>query len=455
MVGMSSTSDAPVLPADLTAAIVRAGYYPALVADVVAAALVREPIENHLVHLETTFDRDVVRRHITVLVLTPTRLLIAHADDHADEPPAPQDVATATTESIPLSAVRGVMLTHVVENPSTYVPGSLGREITLTLGLGHRGRLDLVPASCADPDCDADHGYEGTITGDDIALRISAAADGDDALSQALGLRPRPVRRHRPGLTGRMPPTGDPSAHPPVGAGPALADVLPSVARSLGVPGGGGRRGAAPGFDLPPDPARGDRARRRARPRPARASGRPRAVAARAPGRDPAGGQRASRRRRRRRWAPSAPASPPGRTGCSATRCSCPATDRLLNELSWEDGPDPRTLAAARDGLRGGGRGRGRGRAGRPGLLRRLGADQRGASAGAGSSPRRTLAQRVDATLGRGALGAASARAPLLGRARQGRPRARLRLLAVGRRARERSTASWPGSPRGCPTTAR
>ena len=37
-----------------------------------------------------------------------------------------------------------------------------------------------------------------------------------------------------------MPPTGDPSAHPPVGPGPALADVLPSVARSLGVPWGAG-----------------------------------------------------------------------------------------------------------------------------------------------------------------------------------------------------------------------
>ena len=121
-----------------------------------------------------------------MLVLTPSRLLIAHADDHADEPPAPQDVATATTESIPLSAVRGVMLTHVVENPSTYVPGSLGREITLTLGWGTVARLDLVPASCSDPECDADHGYEGTITGDDIALRISAAADGEDALTRAL-----------------------------------------------------------------------------------------------------------------------------------------------------------------------------------------------------------------------------------------------------------------------------
>jgi hypothetical protein len=183
---MTSAHHAPPLPAELTAAIERAGYYPALVADVVAAALVGEPIDNHLVHLETTFDRDVVRRHITVLVLTPSRLLIAHADDHADEPPAPQEVATATTESIPLSAVRGVMLTHVVEDPEKYVPGTLGRELTLTLGWGTVARLDLVPATCGDPDCDADHGYEGTVTGDDIALRIAAAADGDDALARAL-----------------------------------------------------------------------------------------------------------------------------------------------------------------------------------------------------------------------------------------------------------------------------
>ena len=66
------------------------------------------------------------------------------------------------------------------------VARSLGREITLTLGWGTVARVDLVPASCADPDCDADHGYEGTVTGDDIALRISAAADGEDALAQAL-----------------------------------------------------------------------------------------------------------------------------------------------------------------------------------------------------------------------------------------------------------------------------
>ncbi|HYN29568.1 MAG TPA: DUF5998 family protein [Dermatophilaceae bacterium] len=188
---MDRTFDAPTLPADLTAAIDRAGYYPALVADVVRAALVGEPVSSHLVHLETTFDEDVVRRHITVLALTDTRLLITHADDHADEPPAPRNVATATTESIPLSAVTGVMLTHVVESPESYVPGTLGRELTLTLGWGAVSRVDLLPAVCADPSCDADHGYEGTITSDDIALRISSAADGERALNSALAFAER------------------------------------------------------------------------------------------------------------------------------------------------------------------------------------------------------------------------------------------------------------------------
>ena len=42
-----------------------------------------------------------------------------------------------------------------------------------------------------------------------------------------------------------------------------------------------------------------------------------------------------------------------------------PGADRLLNELSWEDGPDPRTWQPHADGLRGGGRGRRRGGAGR------------------------------------------------------------------------------------------
>ena len=189
------------LPSSLTKDIERAGYYPALVSDVVESALAGDEVVSHLVHQETTFDHDTVRRHITVLALTPTRLVVAHADDHAaehdhDEPPhempqsAPQvtatATATATSECVPLSAVRGVMLTHVVASPATYEPGSLGRELTLTLGWGAVSRVDMVPASCGDPSCEADHGYEGTITTDDIGLRISADADGETALAQAM-----------------------------------------------------------------------------------------------------------------------------------------------------------------------------------------------------------------------------------------------------------------------------
>jgi hypothetical protein len=186
------TRSAPVLPADLTAAIERAGYYPALVGDVVESALGPDRVVAHLVHQETTFDQDAVRRHITVLAMTPTRLVIAHADDHEGIPGASGDgdpglpVATATSETVPLTSVRGVMLTHVVSSPDAYVPGSLGREITLTIGWGAVARIDIVPASCGDPDCDADHGFEGTVASDDISLRISSDADGDRALHDAL-----------------------------------------------------------------------------------------------------------------------------------------------------------------------------------------------------------------------------------------------------------------------------
>lgn len=189
------TTERRPLPSSLTKDIERAGYYPALVVDVVESAVAGGEVVSHLVHQETTFDHDTVRRHITVLALTPTRLVVAHADDHAAEDDlAERDdavlqsnaTATATTECVPLSAVRGVMLTHVVASPATYVPGSLGRELTLTLGWGAVSRVDMIPATCGDPNCEADHGYEGTVTTDDIGLRISADADGQAALAQAM-----------------------------------------------------------------------------------------------------------------------------------------------------------------------------------------------------------------------------------------------------------------------------
>ncbi|WP_068434084.1 DUF5998 family protein [Piscicoccus intestinalis] len=183
---MSFRSGAPgaALPTDLTRDIERAGYYPALVRDVVSTALARDRVASHLVHQETTFDHDTVRRHVTVLVLTDTRLLVVHADDDVEG--GGPGAATATSESVPLAGVRGVMLTHVVADPASYTPGRLGHELTVTIGWGSVSRVDLLPATCGDPQCDADHGYEGSITADDISVRVSAVADGDAALTQAI-----------------------------------------------------------------------------------------------------------------------------------------------------------------------------------------------------------------------------------------------------------------------------
>ncbi len=175
------------LPDDLSRKIQTSGYYPAFVTDVLDVALAGEPVRGHLVHGETTFDLETIRRHLSVIVLTPTRLIFVHADDHGgDEEHGDSSHGIATSESVPLSSVRTVMVTHVVPEPERYVAGELGRELTLTIGWGAVARIDLEPATCGDPNCDADHGYTGSFTGDDLSLRISSDAEGADALRDGL-----------------------------------------------------------------------------------------------------------------------------------------------------------------------------------------------------------------------------------------------------------------------------
>lgn len=163
----------------------RAGYYPELVADVLDVALADEPVEAHLVHPETTFDAAEVRRHVTVLVLTPTRLICAHVDDHPADSEHPSASASATTESVPLRELRSVALTHVVTAPEQHTPGSSALELTLAIGWGAVSRVDLEPATCGDPACEADHGLTGTLSPDDVVVRVSAAAEGADSVRAA------------------------------------------------------------------------------------------------------------------------------------------------------------------------------------------------------------------------------------------------------------------------------
>ena len=125
---------------------------------------------------------------------------------------------------------------------------------------------------------------------------------------------------------------------------------------------------------------------------------------------------------------------PPGAHGLVGYEVLVPGEDRLLNELSWENGPDPRRWQpqptvfeqAAADGV----------------AVTRIGPgffDGSGLTNAAlrgGSLHRRDLAGRPGR---RGRRGRPAWRPvaglPLLGRARQGRSRARLPVLGVGRRA--------------------
>ncbi len=88
---------------DLRAEIDRTGYYPEVVADCVASAVAGEKVSSFFLHHEPTFDRDEVRRHLSVLVLTPTRLILAHTDEHAGDDLLPEAYTSTSTEAIALS----------------------------------------------------------------------------------------------------------------------------------------------------------------------------------------------------------------------------------------------------------------------------------------------------------------------------------------------------------------
>lgn len=168
----------------LRSAIERTGYYPDVVSDGVDSALAGEQVTSFYVHHEPTIERDEVRRHITVVVLTPTRLILAHTDEHGGDDLLPHPYTSTSTEAIALSAVRSVVVTRMVANPTSGPQPAA--EAVVTIGWGAVSRIDIEPASCADPHCEADHGYTGVLAGDDFTLRVSAAAEGYDAVTSLL-----------------------------------------------------------------------------------------------------------------------------------------------------------------------------------------------------------------------------------------------------------------------------
>jgi hypothetical protein len=172
----------------LRSAIEQSGYYPGLVADAVSSALGSEAVVSFVVQADALFDPAMeVRRHMTVLVLTPTRLVYSHTDENPTEDPSARPQAETSTEAVRFSRISSVAVTRVVPDPASYVPGvTMPSEVVLTIGWNVLSHVELEPAHCGDENCEADHGYSGTITADDLALRVSEAADGEVAVRQVL-----------------------------------------------------------------------------------------------------------------------------------------------------------------------------------------------------------------------------------------------------------------------------
>lgn len=172
------------VPTGLQDAIVASGYFPALVASSIGRCLGSEVPVDWLVHHEATFSSQAVHRHITVLVLTPTRLIVAHTDD-GETPGAPQ--ALTTMESVALRNVRSVGLTQVAGHPEQFgTRDSTMDEAWLVVNWGAVRRIEIETASCGDPACEADHGLTAQDVADDLTVRVSAAADGEDRVADLL-----------------------------------------------------------------------------------------------------------------------------------------------------------------------------------------------------------------------------------------------------------------------------
>ena len=114
----------------LAADIKHAGFYPELVLEVVDDALAGLEPDAHFVQHETHFSRNDLHRHITVMVLCGSQLVLAHLDDSHLEEDAQGTVAHVSVEAVKLSALRAVTISYGYDQPQIYRPGMSPTEVS-------------------------------------------------------------------------------------------------------------------------------------------------------------------------------------------------------------------------------------------------------------------------------------------------------------------------------------
>ena len=161
----------------LAAEIERCGFFPQLLRKLAEQAIAESPLLAALVQPETTFDFEYVHRHVTILCLLPEVLAVIHVDEQDNR-------ATASIEYVKLQTIGAVGVNYGIRQPSRGDGGEID-ELTLQLTWGAVRRADTEIASCGDPQCQNDHGYTTTSVPDDLVIRVSSTAEGDNALHSA------------------------------------------------------------------------------------------------------------------------------------------------------------------------------------------------------------------------------------------------------------------------------
>ncbi len=175
----------------LRADLASCGYFPELVEDTVLLAVGAEEVIDFVVHHEPTFNHDEVRRHLTVLVLTPTRLVVGHTDEQPADTPGGAPAAATSAESIGLAAVHTVALTRVITQPEKYHQGDPAYEAWLSAGWSASPpRCSRRPAAVRSPPGSA--AEDGGCAAADAAAGIRARlVVGPAALGGGPARRPR------------------------------------------------------------------------------------------------------------------------------------------------------------------------------------------------------------------------------------------------------------------------
>ncbi|PWF24552.1 DUF5998 family protein [Ancrocorticia populi] len=130
-------------------------------------------IRAYFVRPETVFDQDSVYNSVGVFVLTTNQLIILVSDVSYEF--SPEGEFITTTQFVDLREIRDfqVIRRRIADGNSA---GALS-SVQMRLRWGASWQQDIRPATCDNPQCSADHGYMGMMSGDDAEVLLDSSLE--------------------------------------------------------------------------------------------------------------------------------------------------------------------------------------------------------------------------------------------------------------------------------------